>query len=251
MWSSEPGRGVRKKNSRMSIGSSRLMVSMSRAIDSGRVGRKAEDVAGPGHHPGPLPGLQHVAIFPDLVLALLGAHQRLGVDVLEADEDGVAAGARRLLDEARNAVAERVDLQQQPDPETLLFAQLDQAVEDRLPVAVAGEIVVGDEEAGDALGGVGAHDRLDVVGGAVARLAPLDVDDGAEAALERAAAPGVEAGVMAGHAGDDLARQDRNRGGRHIGHVVEIIVDRLRRRRRRCPAESRASRSFALARVTG
>ena len=174
-----------------------------------RVGRKAEDVAGPGHHLGALPGLQHLAIFPDLVLALLRAHERFGVDVLEPDEDRVAAGARRLLDEARNAVAERVDLQQQPDLEALVLAQLDQAVEDRLPVPVAGEIVVGDEEARDVLRGVGAHDRLDVVGGAVARLAALHVDDGAEAALERAAAAGVEAGVVAGHAGHDLARQHR------------------------------------------
>ena len=35
LWSSEPGRGVRQKNSRISIGSSFLMISMSRAIDSG------------------------------------------------------------------------------------------------------------------------------------------------------------------------------------------------------------------------
>ena len=74
-----------------------------------------------------------------------------------------------------------------------LLAHLDQAVEDRLPVPVAGEIVVGDEEAVDALGQVDAHHPLDVVGVAPARLAPLHVDDRAEAALERAAAPGVEA----------------------------------------------------------
>src|SRR4029077_126913 len=121
-------------------------------------------------------------------------HERLGIDVLKSDEDRVAARPRRLLDEARDLVAERVDLEQKPDPEAVLLAQFDQAVEDRLPVAVAGEIVVGDEKAGDVLRGVGAHDRLDVVGGAIARLAPLDVDDGAEAALERAAAAGVEAG---------------------------------------------------------
>ena len=34
-WSSEPGSGVRQKNSNRSTGSSRLMISMSRAIDSG------------------------------------------------------------------------------------------------------------------------------------------------------------------------------------------------------------------------
>ena len=203
------------------------MVSMSRAMDLGRIGRETEDIAGPGHDLGAAPGLQHVAIFPDLVLPLLRAHERLGIDVLEADEHGVASGAGRLLDEARNAVAERVDLQQEPDLEALDFAQFDQAVEDRLPIAVAGEIVVGDEEARDALSGVGAHDRLDVVGGSIARLPPLDVDDGAEAALERAAAPGVEARVMSGHPRDDGARQHRNCRRRHIGHVVQVIVCRL------------------------
>ena len=45
-------------------------------------------------------------------------------------------------------------------------------VEDRLPVAVAGEIVVRDEEMADALSGVVAHAALDVIGRAVARLRP-------------------------------------------------------------------------------
>ena len=125
-------------------------------------------------------------------------------------------------------MAERVDLQQEPDPEAVLLAQFDQAIEDRLPVAVAGEIVVGDEKARDVLRGVGAHDRLDIVGGAIARLAPLDVDDGAEAALERAAASGVEAGVVPGDFGHDGARQHWNRRRSHVRHVVQVIVDRLR-----------------------
>jgi hypothetical protein len=45
---------------------------------------------------------------------------------------------------------------------------MDQPVEDRFPVLVAREIVVGDEELGDALRGVRPHDLLDVVGRAVA-----------------------------------------------------------------------------------
>ena len=212
----------------MSIGNSRLIVSMSRAIDSGVSVGKAEDVAGPGHDLGAPPRLQHVAIFPDLVLALLRAHERLGIDVLKPDEDRVAAGPRRLLDKARDPVAERVDLKQKPDPKTLVLPQFDQPIEDRLPVAVAGEIVVGDEKAGDALRGVGAHDRLDVVRRAIARLASLNVDDGAEAALERAAAPGVEAGVVPGDLCHDGARQHRDRRGGHVRHVVQVIVDRLR-----------------------
>ena len=71
---------------------------------------------------------------------------------------------RRLFDEVRDAVDERVDLDDEVELQALALAQLDQAVEDRLPVLVAREIVVGDEEMIDALGDVGAHDRLDVVG---------------------------------------------------------------------------------------
>ena len=57
----------------------------------------------------------------------------------------------RLLDEVRDLVAERVDLDGEADVDALAPAQLDQPVEEHLPVAVAGEIVVGDEEAVDAL----------------------------------------------------------------------------------------------------
>ena len=110
----------------------------------------------------------------------------------------------------------------------LVVPELDQPVEDRLPVAVAGEIVVGDEIVVDALGVIGAHDRLDVVGGAIARLAALDVDDGAEAALERTAAAGVEAGVMADDPPHHFLRQHRDRGRLHAGHVMEVVVDGLR-----------------------
>ena len=91
-----------------------------------------------------------------------------GIDVLQPDEHGVAAGARSLLDEIRNAVTQRVDLQHQADPKMLFFAQLDQPIEDRLPVAITRKIIVGDEKTGDIARRVGAHDRLDVVGRAVA-----------------------------------------------------------------------------------
>ncbi len=124
-------------------------------------------------------------------------------------------------------MAERVDLQQQADLEAFLLAQLDQPIEDRLPVAVARIIVVGDEEAGDVLLGIGAHDAFDIVGGAIARLAALHVDDGAEAALERTAAAGIEARIMAGDARHHLARQHREGRRRHVRRVLQIIVDRL------------------------
>ena len=60
----------------MSIGSSRWMRAMSRAIALGRVVREAEDVAGEGEHLGAAPRLQHGAVLGDLVLPFLEAALR-------------------------------------------------------------------------------------------------------------------------------------------------------------------------------
>ena len=89
---------------------------------------------------------QHLAVFPDLILALLGAEKQFRIDVLKPDEHERRAGARRFLDEIRDAMTERVDLQDQLDPEFVALAQLNQPVEDGFPVAVPGEIFVGDEK---------------------------------------------------------------------------------------------------------
>ena len=107
------------------------MMSMSRTIEYPRVGRKTEDEARPGHHLLLSPRLQHKQVFPEnLVLPLFRALEQLRIDVLKPDEDLVAAGPRRLLDEARDLVAERVDLQDQLDAECpCCFLQIDQAVE--------------------------------------------------------------------------------------------------------------------------
>ena len=126
-------------------------------------------------------------------------------------------------------MTKRVDLQDQPDAE--FFPSRSSISRSRigLPVAVAGEIVVGNEKPRDALRRIGAHDRLDVVGGAVTRFAALDIDDGAEAALERAAPAGVEAGICVGTSVTSVAREDRRHRARRFGHVVDIVVDRLGR----------------------
>ena len=112
-------------------------------------------------------------------------------------------------------------------PSAFLFAHLDQPVEDRLPIAVAGEIVVGDEKAKDALGQIGAHQPLDIVGVAPARFPALDIDDRAKAALKRAAAPGIEGADGLAIAAHDVDRQKR----RHLllqpRQIVHVIVDRL------------------------
>ena len=107
------------------------------------------------------------------------------------------------------------------------LAQKNQAVEDRLPVLVAGEIIVGDEEAVDALRQIGAHHGFDLVGVAVAGFSALHIDDGAEGALERAAAPGVETGDGAAGAANDLGGQDGQRRIFHARQVGEIIIKRL------------------------
>ncbi|MEI9986756.1 MAG: hypothetical protein WDN69_28455 [Aliidongia sp.] len=91
------------------------------------------------------------------------------------------------------------------------------------------EIVVGDEKMRDPAGNIGTHDRLDVIRGTEARFAALDIDDGAEAALERTASTGVEAGVVADDAGDDLARQHRKGRGVEIRQIGQIVVDWLGR----------------------
>jgi hypothetical protein len=117
----------------------------------------------------------------------------------------------------------------QLDGERLLLSQCDQPVENRLPVLVAREVVVGDEETLHALRGVVPHDRLHVVGASSARDAALHVDDGAEAALERATASGIERGHASGGAGDAVGGQ---KGDRHAGEVRQcghVVVERLQR----------------------
>jgi hypothetical protein len=132
-----------------------------------------------------------------------------------------------FLDELRRLVAQGVDLDDQLDRDAFALAQLDDPVEDRFPVLVAGEIVVGDEERGDSLGEVAAQDALDVVGRAVARLAALDVDDGAERALERAAAAAVEARIVVEIAMNHLGRQDRDGRVLEPRQIVHVIVEWL------------------------
>ena len=98
------------------------MISMSRRIDSLVSAGEAEDVAGQREDAALVPLLEHVAIFGDLVLALVGGEQIVRVDVLEPDEGAHHPGALRLVDEIGDAVAERVDLDGEVGLEPLLLA---------------------------------------------------------------------------------------------------------------------------------
>ena len=174
------------------------MVSMSRTIDSGVSSGKAEDVAAPGHTCPRLPGQQHLAIFADLVLPLLGAHQALGIDVLKPDED--------RLQPARAAFSMKPGMRWQSvstwmkklNPQLLLLRNSISRSKIGSQLRLRAKLSSVTKKRVTPCAGIGAHDRLDVVGRAITRLATLDVDDGAEAALERAAAPGVEARIGAG-----------------------------------------------------
>ena len=194
-----------------------------------RVAGEAQDVARPGRGARRVPGLQHLAVFGDLVLALLGRQQVVRIDVLQTDEHAVDAGPARLVDEVRDAMALRVDLDDQGHFDAFVLAQLDQPVEEVLPVAVARHVVVGDEERADALLVVLADDRLEVVGTAEAALAALHVDDGAERALERAATAEIEARHAALVLGQCRRRQDRRGGALEVRKVVRMVVERLQR----------------------
>ena len=144
-------------------------------------------------------------------------------------------------------MAQRIDLDQEVEGQPLRLPHHDQPVENRLPVAVAREIVVGDEKPVHPLGDVGADQLLDIVGVAPARLPPLDVDDRAKAALERAAAPGIEGAEGLAVAPDDLDRQERGDLLLQPGQVVHVVVDRLHPAGQRV-AEHLGEPAFGLAR---
>ena len=79
------------------------------------VAGKAENIAGISDGAVVAPFLQHLPVFGDLVLPLLGGNQIVRIDVLKPDEDAAHTSLRRLLDEVRDFVAERVDLDGEAD----------------------------------------------------------------------------------------------------------------------------------------
>src|SRR5581483_8259184 len=130
-----------------------------------RVVREADDVARISDHMRRFPSQQHLAVLGDPVLTLLGGHKIRGIYVLKADEHPPDACTSTLLYEVRNAVAQRVDLDDQPELQFLRLAQFNEPVEDGLPFSVASEIVVGDEETTQALSKVRTHNIFNVFRG--------------------------------------------------------------------------------------
>src|SRR5260370_27922653 len=104
-----------------------------------------------------------------------------------------------------------MELEDEIGLEGCVVVKMNHPSENRLPILVAGKVVVRDEEAMDALGEIRAHDALAIIRRAVTRLAPLHVDDGAETALIRTASPGVETRVHARGPQNPLPRPQTQR----------------------------------------
>src|SRR5260370_10132067 len=148
----------------------------------------------------------------------------MGIEVPQFDKNFAASGGRRLLHEIGKFVADCIDLHDDVDFESIFFSELDDAVEDGFPILVAGEIVGGEEVVAYPLRVAAANYALDIVRGAIAGFAALHIDDAAEAARIRAAAPGVETSELPGIARDVALRQVRQGPIPKVRHVLHEII---------------------------
>ena len=121
-----------------------------------RVVGETQDVTGVRDDLIVAPFLEHLAVFGDSVLALLGGHQVVRIDVLQTDENARHAGPLGLGDEILDLVAQGVDLDDDREGQVQLLPEIAEPVENRFPVPVAREVVVGDEKAADTLSDIGA-----------------------------------------------------------------------------------------------
>ena len=81
-----------------------------------------------------------------MILPFVGCQQGIRINVLHTYKDFIDTRLHRFFNEIRNAMAEHIDLDQEPQSDTVIFPQRNHAVEESIPVFVAGKIVVGNEE---------------------------------------------------------------------------------------------------------
>src|SRR4029078_3096079 len=124
-----------------------------------------------------------------------------------------------------DAVAQRVHLDGEADIQSLA-PKLDQAVDQLLPVAIRGKIVVGDEEALDALGDILAHEPFEIVSRSKSALATLHVDDSSKGALIGAAPTQIDARQRSRRAAQMLAWQDPCRLASERRQIFHVVVER-------------------------
>jgi hypothetical protein len=114
-----------------------------------------------------MPGLCNRAVLRNVVLSFARFLEGVRIDALESEENPVDPGAPAFLDEPLDLVGYGIDLNREADGQPFAFAQCDQTVDNWLPVPIACKVVVGDEEALDALRQVAPDDALDVVGASI------------------------------------------------------------------------------------
>ena len=76
--------------------------------------------------------------------------------------------------------------------DTFIFFQFNNTVEAGFPVAISGEIVIGQKEGVDTYGMILPNNAFDIICGAETAFLSLYIDDGAKRAVEGAAASQVE-----------------------------------------------------------
>src|SRR6266571_3773562 len=116
-----------------------------------RVVGKPDDVADVRGNIGVPVGFDQLRVLADVVLLFARCGEITRVDTFHADEDVDATCLPRLADEVLDLPGENVYLHHEFHGDLLFFAQADQSVEDRLPVFVAGKVVVGEKVKGDAV----------------------------------------------------------------------------------------------------
>ena len=135
-------------------------------------------------------------------------------------------------------MAERVHLDREFNVLAFFFAQMNQAVEERLPIPISREIIVRDKETLDVLGIVLADNALRSSGRAEAAFASLHIDDRAKRTLVRTSPAEVEARHRACGAANLTSGRSAwaDAHVRQVGHVIvkglEIAVESSFRRYR-------------------
>ena len=135
-----------------------------------------------------------------------------------------------FVNEVLDFPGEHIDLHHEIGRGYFIFgAQANEDVENGFPIFVAGKIIVGEEIESDAVFVVvAANGRGNAIRGAETHLAALNIDDGAESALKRAAAAAIEgAEIGSGELAEIFPANGGDRLGVEVGLVVQEIVERL------------------------
>ena len=147
-----------------------------------------------------MPHRNHLTVLLHLVLCLPCRLQVFRINTLNPNENLRAAGMTGQFDEARDLVCLGIDLNHESYEKPLVSPQPCQHLQDFTPAAIAREVVVCKEVVVDAVPPVVfANGIRECLNRPKAHLAPLHVNDSAEAAVVRAAPPAVNCAEIRGY----------------------------------------------------